>query len=141
MGNELDLIKARRAEVEKEIASLNDEIAVKEKEIENLDIAWNVLVQLSGKVSPVAKTPLTRRQALNNIKKKSKRPKTMPEMILSALTDAQKQFKIGLRPKDIHRHIVSADDPTADIQRVNSVAWRMWKRGEIARDMGWLEDG
>ncbi|WP_210179784.1 hypothetical protein, partial [Rhizobium bangladeshense] len=75
-----------------------------------------------------------KRRNFSHAKQRGKKGRTMPQMILSVLNDAQRQFKVGLKPKDIHREIASSEDPNVNVARVNSVAWRMWKRGEIERD-------
>ncbi|WP_018897153.1 hypothetical protein [Rhizobium sp. 2MFCol3.1] len=135
MASELDLIRQRRKEVEEEISLLNEKIIVKMKEMERLEIAWNVLAELTGGIKPSTSTHriFDKGRALRQKRFRAKR-KTMPEKILAGLALAEKDHKVGLRPKEIHRAIIASDDPDADIGRVNAVAWRMWKAGTIERD-------
>jgi hypothetical protein len=141
MPDKLDLILAKRAEVEKEISLLREQIAERESQIERLDIAGKVIAELIGtEYSPTPPTDLTAKPKIRLRKRgllkvpRPNQPKTMPEMILSALEEAQREFKVGLRPKEIHRAIIKADDPEADVGRVNAVAWRMERRGQIVKD-------
>ncbi len=48
MSDNRDLIRLKRAAVEKEISSLRTKIAEKEQEIERLDIAGKVLAEMTG---------------------------------------------------------------------------------------------
>ncbi|PSJ54868.1 hypothetical protein [Kumtagia ephedrae] len=135
---DMTLILNRRREVEQEIARLKDALSVMEAELVELATAERVMSRLTGAERPSAgatdqpKPPATARP--------SARKATMPEMITKVLQNADYEAGIfggvALEPKEIGRRIEQLYGVIVRGEAVSSICWRMWKRGQLAKDEG-----
>jgi hypothetical protein len=133
------LILNRRREVEQEIARLQTQLKEYDKELVELATAERVLTRLTGARGPApseAVGPSTAKGSAEGAAPVTYgNPPTLPQLILTALSRAHRSGLTGLEPKDIADAILLRN-PTAKVSGVNSIAWRMWKRGQLAKDEG-----
>jgi hypothetical protein len=116
---------------EQEVARLEDAIASLKVQASELEIAERVLASLSADddEDAEAESAGTHDVADGGIStdKPSDLP-TMPEMIIDALTDARKNGKRGLAPKEIVQCIREKWWANVPPESVGPVAWRMWNK-------------
>lgn len=135
---DVTLIRARRYEIEREIESLRTKIEGLEKDLQDLDFAQNVFNRLIGGVdeTAVVKDIDGRMDELAIAEAEKGKPDgipTMPEMIKMVLRDAKRENRDGLEPKDIASVIDKRWWPGVPVTSVGPIAWRMWRRGELAK--------
>lgn len=121
----MKLITNRRAEIERELAGLNDQIKGLQAEMAELAVVEKVFARLSGKAEP---------ERARRPEAQSEKVLTVREMIKAALMDARQRKLSGLLPKDIRAFIHNTYG--AEIgQQINTTASRMWHTlKEIEKD-------
>ncbi len=138
----LDLIKIRAAEIELEINALETRRSILEDERAELSVAQKVLIRLAARVASAgqklpgkdeAEAGDTSDAPAEGTAKPVGTP-TVPEMIMAILTAAKKIGQRGLEPKAIRQYVALKWWPDIPAETVNSIVWRMWKRGQIAKE-------
>ena len=128
---EQDLIMIRESELKAKLARLQDQIVGIEEELEELNIAKGVLARLTGRkqsASPVASAP--KKKAAKAPQKKPDGLPTIKELILEALTEANRRGLPGLAPKDIRRYVTRRYNYEMG-SSANTVPSRMWRDEKI----------
>jgi hypothetical protein len=157
----LSMIKARREAIAQEITFLNNRIIRLRAELPELSVAERVLIKLvemdiksSEKVSeppepeppaPEPPDPDLEPDPLGEMgpegaalelprTRKPDGTPTMPDMILTILADEFRNGKRGMEPKEMTAIIADRWYPGVTTEAVGPIAWRMFKRGQLAKD-------
>lgn len=149
----LSLITSRREAIEQEIIFLNNRIARLKAELPDLAVAERVLmnlVEMEGKSAamvsgsfalsgtlkppdPIPPEPPEPIDPQGSTRKPDGIP-TMPDMILTILTDEYAKGVRGLEPREMTNIISHRWYPGVTTDSVGPIAWRMFKRGQLRKD-------
>jgi hypothetical protein len=130
-----EIIAGRRREILAEVQTHRAEIAKLEEELVELDSAERVIARLSGKPFPPKEPNQTGPEAVAQKGKPENTP-TMPEMIRSALSHAFSHELNTAMPVPAIAERIRAQHKWPELENavVGSIAWRMWKRGHLAKN-------
>jgi hypothetical protein len=153
---DIGLIQARRAKLTSNIESHRSEIATLEAKLSELEIAERVFAELSlesdetvtvtGAVTSVTDAHGSNEQKrpdsddivqLHRSGSKGNKPEglpSIPDMILEAIRHTHGLGAPGLDPAGLTSFIRGRHWPSVLANVVGPTAWRMWKRGELAKD-------
>jgi len=134
MANDsINLISARRAQIDREMAALRQREKVLQAELAELDQAERVLVRLSGQSGLAISAEVLSQDAEAPVGKPEGTP-TVTKMITIALREALKLGLDGMEPKQLVEYIAQKWWPNVRTVDVGPIAWRMWKNGQLRKD-------
>lgn len=138
---EMNLIENRRHDVEQQIARLKTNLAKLEAELVELETAANVIARLTGAKRPETSTPAqpsTAAASSRTITVMRDNPLVkappMSKLITDELQKAHAENEAGLEPKEMQRRIAVRIMPAPKGEYVSSIAWRMWKHGQLVKE-------
>lgn len=142
MTDGLTIITARREQISKEIADHELAISALQNELSELVTAERVFLRLTaatGKSAVVAKvvpasTPITSDEPASTQSRKPEGTPTTPDMIMEVLRDFRDHGITLVTTQDIKNEIANRWWPSVSFNEINPIAWRMAKRGQIAKD-------
>ena len=133
MTEELDLIAARRGEIERLRADHHSALKTLDAESAELDVAERVLRRLGGLGAAIHYEPKGGTRPHVSTGKPPNTP-TVPEMILELLAGRAQYELGGLDSKGLTELIGEKWWPGVTKTEVNPIAWRMAKRGQLIKD-------
>jgi hypothetical protein len=126
---DLGLIQARRKKIEAEIQDTHKALSVLEDELKELQVAERVFSKLTQDSAPDEKRSSKDHPA-------SGKPAGLPavsEMIKDALQHAVMAGGKGMKPAELLSYIRGTRWTGAQSKDVGSIAWRMWKNGQLEK--------
>ncbi|TGP57242.1 hypothetical protein EN873_03890 [bacterium M00.F.Ca.ET.230.01.1.1] len=138
---EMNLIENRRHDVEQQIARLRVSLGKLEAELVELETAANVIARLTGAKRPETGTstqPSTASAPSRTVTVMRDNPLVkappMSKLITDELEKAHADNEVGLEPKEMLRRIAVRIMPAPKGEYVSSIAWRMWKHGQLVKE-------
>lgn len=110
-------------------------LSAMQQELVELDTAERVFARLSGAerhTAGPADEPKPQEAPQSDAPRV--RLPSMPNMILSVMQDSYRQGLKGLSPKEMGERIGEKFSHSPRGDAVSSIAWRMWKRGQLRKD-------
>ena len=153
--SEIDRIKGRRRQIAQEISEIMAKVETLREEERELGIAEKVLSRLSkvdissialDDTLPVENSDKAEEFTLDTVDRTEelvervetggKPPNTpaIPVMIIEALGFADLMGENGLTPRGMTDYISRKWWPDVSVSSIGPIAWRMWKRGQLAKD-------
>ena len=127
------LLEVRLREIAREEERLTQRLRELHDEKRDLEIAKRVLARLHGPAESQGHHIGARAAAEDGGAKPDGTP-TVPEMISEVLADVQRIGMKGLEPALISDSIAKKWWPDVRRESISSIAWRMWKRGQLEKD-------
>ncbi len=89
---------------------------------------------VGGNHSKAAAVPKAKQKRRSAILRKPKSAPPMPDMIKTALLDAQVHGRMGLSPREMQEFISRRWWPSVKAGQVSPIAWRMFSRGDLRKE-------
>jgi hypothetical protein len=134
MTDRFERLKQRRKAISKEIGLHNELIAALELEDKELEAAEAVLSRFADEGSEVSAKPPDESIPSADAKGKPTGTPTTPTMIMQLLTEASRQGKPGMEPREMQLQIARRWWPGVKSEDVAPTAWRMWKDGRLSKE-------
>jgi len=125
---DIGMIAVRRDEIQAELAKMDRRAEELRGELSELDIAARVFQRLVASAMAPDEDDIPLAAAAGS--RKPEGIPTTPEMIVMVLKEAAKP----LEPREIKETIAARWWPDVQSEDVGPTAWRMWRRGELAKD-------